>query len=97
MLVYVESAPISVVNAPDEAAENLLLDLDAFGRVQLHELRELSRMDVIVTLLNDHHSMLTFGRRVWAFLPEARLPRRASHRGSALVIGSLASGENANR
>ncbi len=54
MCVYVESSPTSVVNAPTKRAEDLLLDRDAFGLVQAHELGKLPRVHVVVALLDDH-------------------------------------------
>src|SRR6478609_9602683 len=43
----------------DEAAEHLLLNLDAFLLVQLHELGQLARVDVVVALLDDDHGDLS--------------------------------------
>jgi len=43
----------------DEAAERLLLNLDAFLLVQLHELGQLARVNVVVALLDDDHGDLS--------------------------------------
>ena len=45
---------MSVVNAPDEAAQDLLLERDPLRLVQAQQLRQLSRVDVVVALLDDH-------------------------------------------
>ena len=55
MLVYVESAPISVVNAPTNPPSTSLLDRDPLVRIEADEIREAAGVDVVVALLDDHH------------------------------------------
>ena len=57
MLVYVESAPTSVVNAPTNPPSTSCWIGIPSVLVQAHELGELSRVDVVVALLDDHHQI----------------------------------------
>ena len=77
----------------DEAAEHLLLDRDALGLVQPHELGQLARVDVVVALLDDDHQRLSYSAHCQvlqldpvvdavarSFAPDARLLDAAERR-----------------
>ena len=57
MLVYVESAPISVVNAPTKPPSTSCWIAIPSSSYSLHELGQLARVHVVVALLDDDHQI----------------------------------------